>query len=191
MEKIRTFVAVPVSDEVRVRVAEVEDKLRGVGADVKWVAPENIHLTVKFLGNVEVSVIEDLSAGLRAALTGLSCFGAILAGMGTFPEGRRYPRVVWMGITEGNDRLRDLASKVDHACSALGFEMEERPFRPHLTIGRVRRGSGALVELADEVGALEFNPLKLDVDRVNLMRSKLSPKGPTYTVLESFNLERA
>jgi 2'-5' RNA ligase len=188
VETIRAFVAVPVTDQVRQLVFDVEGDLKTVAANVKWVRPENVHVTLKFLGNITPEDVESLCRTLPDALRGQDSFDVILAGTGTFPPGRKAPRVVWIGMQEGRDRLVEVAGRVEAATLSLGFEKEERPFRPHLTIGRVRRGSGRLRELADRVAGLEFNPLKLGVDRVNLMRSRLSPQGPTYTVLGSFAL---
>jgi RNA 2',3'-cyclic 3'-phosphodiesterase len=188
LETLRTFIAVPVSDETRAIVARVEDDLKGLGADVKWVDPRSVHLTLKFLGNVDAARVKEIAGALRAALVGTAPSSIMVAGAGTFPPGRRNVRVIWLGITEGKAALVEMARQVDEACASLGFAREERPFSPHLTLGRVRRESGRLGELAAGVAAVQFNPLKVDIDRVNLMRSELSPKGPIYTVLESFAL---
>ena len=188
MEKIRAFIAIPVTDEVRAVVDEMESRLRDVGANVKWVAPVNVHVTLKFLGNIPVSDVEKLTQALHEALNDISSFEVAIAGLGTFPGGRAKPRVVWLGMGTGGERLANVADKVEDACSRLGFEREKRPFAAHLTIGRVRRGSGRLPELADRAAKLQFNPLQLKVDTVSLVRSRLTPEGPTYTVLESFAL---
>jgi 2'-5' RNA ligase len=190
LENIRAFIAVPATDEIKKLVGEVEGRLRGGGADVKWVEPKNVHITLKFLGNIDQPDVDNLTESLPGALTGASAFDITVSGCGTFPSGRR-PRVVWIGLADGKERLVDLASAVEEICASLGFAKEKRPFRPHLTIGRVRRGSGALPDLAEQVSGVRFNPLKLKVEGVNLVRSKLSPQGPTYTVLESFALEHS
>jgi 2'-5' RNA ligase len=191
VEKIRAFVAVRITDDVKKVVAEVEDDLKKAGADVKWVVPGNVHITLKFLGNIPADTVDGLARGLAEALRGSRSFEIVLAGTGTFPHGRRSPRVVWIGMEDGGDRLAEIAGAVEEACFRLGFEKEDRPFRPHLTIGRVRRDSGNLERLAERVAQVEFKPLKLEVNQVNLVRSKLSPRGPAYTVLESFTLERS
>jgi 2'-5' RNA ligase len=189
VDKIRAFVAVPMTDEVKKVVTEIEDELKEARADVKWVAPDNVHVTLKFLGDVLVESVDGLVRALGEALRSERSFDVVLSGTGTFPHGKRAPRVVWIGMEEGKERLAGIALNVEEACSRLGFEKEARPFRPHLTIGRVRRGSGNLDRLGERVERVEFKPLKLVVNRVNLVRSKLSPRGPAYTVLESFALE--
>jgi len=191
VDKIRTFVAVPVNDQARDAVTSAEDDLRRAGADVKWVEARNIHITLKFLGNVETGQLDQLQAALRSALAGVKPLEITLSGTGTFPSGKKHVRVVWVGITEGKQDLVKVAAAVEEGCAGLGFAREERPFSPHLTIGRVRRESGQLAELAARVSGYQFNPLKVEIDRVNLMRSELSPKGPTYTVLETVALEQS
>jgi len=191
VDKIRIFIAVPIPDEVRQVVGEVEDDLRQAGADVKWVAPGNVHITLKFLGNILVDSVDVLLRALADGLRDARSFEVMIAGTGTFPHGRRAPRVVWIGMEEGKERLAEIAGSVEEICFRLGYEKEDRPFRPHLTIGRVRRGSGNLARLGERVEEVEFKPLKLEVNRVNLVRSKLSPRGPAYTVLESFTLKQS
>ncbi len=191
MEGIRAFIAVPASDEVRHLVKEVVGSLRWVGADVKWVRPENVHITVKFLGDISRVDADKLGPVLSEALRDTCGFDVTVGKAGTFPGGRKAPRVVWLGLGEGFEALKEVARKVEDACAGLGFEREARPFKAHLTIGRVRRGSGKLGELAEAVNGIEFKPLKLGADRVNLTRSRLSPQGPTYTVLESIALKDA
>jgi 2'-5' RNA ligase len=191
VHKIRTFIAVPVTDEARQRVGDAERELASAGAAVKWVEPRNVHLTLKFLGDTKTRQIDDLAAAIRESLLGAAVFDLELAGIGTFPPGRRNIRVIWIGTGEGKERLADLARRVEDACGRVGFAKEARPFAAHLTVGRVRPGSGSLDRLAARVAEVTFNPLKVAVERVNLTRSELSPKGPTYTVLESFALEHS
>jgi 2'-5' RNA ligase len=189
LEHVRAFIAVPASEEVRDQVRDVAGGLRWTGADVKWVEPENVHITLKFLGDIPLDDVDRLKTALHEGLKGRRAFDLRVAKTGCFPGGRRAPRVVWMGLEGDIDCLRDIASAVEDLCAGLGFAREERSFKAHLTIGRVRRGSGKLKELAEAVDSVGFNPLKLRVDRVNLVRSRLSPKGPTYTVLESVALD--
>lgn len=189
METVRAFIAVPASDDVRRVVEEVVKGLRWTGADVKWVESRNLHITLKFLGNVPLDDVDNLRSALREALRENRAFDLSVRRVGCFPEGGRAPRVIWVGLEGEVDRLKDITAVVEDTCARLGFERDKRAFKAHLTIGRVRRGSRRLRELTQAVESAGFNPLKLRVDRVNLVRSRLSPKGPTYTVLESVALE--
>ncbi len=190
METIRSFVAVPVGEEVHRAVETMEGELRRSGADVKWVRPANVHITLKFLGSVEAGRIEEISGELKKALDGARAFEATVSGVGTFPPNPRRARVVYMGLIEGVEAMEDLARRVEGAMAGAGFEKERRPFKSHLTIGRVRRDARGLDDLGKSIAAAEYKPLKLNVDRVNLIRSELTPSGAIYTTLETFGLER-
>lgn len=190
MEFIRSFIAVPVGKEVEEAVENVEGVLKRARADVKWVRPGNVHITLKFLGDVEAGRLDEVSAALARALEGVRTFDAAVSGVGTFPPNPRRARVVFMSLSEGADDMKDLAVRAEEAMAAAGFEREKRPFKSHLTIGRVRRGARGLDELAKSVAAAQYKPLKLSVDRVNLVKSELTPSGAIYTIQKTFGLER-
>ena len=190
METIRTFVAVPVGEEIERTVERVEAALKRSRAGVKWVKPANVHITLKFLGGVEAGRLSEVSEALGRALEGVPAFDAAVSGVGTFPPNPARARVVWLGLTEGLEDMKSLAARVEEAMAEIGFAKEKRPFKSHLTIGRVRRGAGGLDVLGKSIAEVEFKPLKLAVDRVNLVKSELTPSGAIYTVLEEFGLER-
>lgn len=190
MDNIRSFVAVPVGEEVERAVESVEGVLKRSRADVRWVRPGNVHVTLKFLGDVEAGRLDEVSAALGRALEGVRAFEVTVSGVGTFPPNPRRARVVYMGLSEGVDEMKDLAGRVESAVAELGFEEEKRPFKSHLTIGRVRRDARRLDGLGESIAGAEYKPLKLNVDRVNLVKSELTPSGAVYTVLETFGLER-
>ena len=190
MEFIRSFIAVPVGEEVEKAVENVEGALMRSRADVKWVRPGNVHITLKFLGDVEAGRLGEVSGALTQALEGARAFDAVVSGVGTFPPNPRRARVVYMGLSEGADDMKDLAGRTEEAMAAVGFERETRPFKSHLTIGRVKRGARGLDNLGKSLAEVEYKPLKLGVDRVNLVKSELTPSGAIYTILETFGLER-
>jgi 2'-5' RNA ligase len=150
---------------------------------VRWVDPENIHLTVKFLGEVDSSMMTALEGAVKDACSGTVPFALKLAGAGAFPNSQR-PNVIWVGLAGAVDQVSTLAKKIDDACAALGFPREERAFSPHLTLGRVKRDAlpgdrqtlGALIARA-QVGDAD----DLRVDKVSLMKSELRPAGSVYT----------
>lgn len=193
VSQLRAFVAVEIDDKTRQRVAAWQEELRQSGGDVKWVEPVNFHLTLKFLGNVETVRVPALSSALKASLAGHRAFSVELAGMGAFPSIAR-PRVIWVGLSEGAGELRLLAQAVDKALEPLGFPREEKPFAPHLTIGRVR-DRGIRRGVPDELkrSLASSSTVKWGsflVDSVHLMKSQLTARGPIYSRVEVMQLAR-
>lgn len=184
--RIRTFVAVDVPDEVRRRIGEFQASLKRHGCDVKWVRPENIHITLKFIGDVQEDRIEGLSAALEGAVKGVPPFRISIEGSGLFPGGQR-PRVLWVGAGEGSDMLSELASRVDLGLSALGFEKETRKYSAHLTIGRVRSPKG-IQPVVDAMRSAAFEAGVVEAEEIVLMKSDLKPMGAVYTALERIKL---
>jgi 2'-5' RNA ligase len=183
---MRLFVAVHMPDGVRERLAAAQERLRAVRADVSWVRPGNIHLTLKFLGEVGPEKLDDIRAALRPPAAQSTPFEAVVAGVGSF--GGRVPRVLWAGVAEGAEALAALAGRVDGALSGIGFARETRPFAPHLTLGRVRSPRNA-AELAAAVRAesrTEFGAM--GVTAFSLMDIRLDPTGSIYTAREAFPL---
>lgn len=185
----RLFFAIPMPEEVRAQVAEVLRELAG-GARivVKWVEPENLHITLKFVGAVPQARVAELDElGREAARAGRCCTMRIV-GAGAFPNARR-PRVVWLGTTGDLEPLASVAAELDRLAAERGLaEAENRAFTPHLTLGRVRRGKLApdLTSLLEAYAGREFGEAR--VDRFVLMRSHLRPQGPVYEVVETYAL---
>lgn len=178
---MRLFVAVFPPPEVR---EEASSTARHMLSDdrIRWSRSENVHLTLKFLGDVDEESLNDLRAILEDACAGDAPFEARLAGLGAFPSARR-ARIIWAGIGAGLEQLRSLAAGVDVALSSLGFERETRPYEPHLTLGRVR-GRPVSLDLPAEVG----DDLLFEVRRSELTESTLTYGGPTYRTIEDFVL---
>jgi RNA 2',3'-cyclic 3'-phosphodiesterase len=147
----------------------------------------NLHLTVKFLGEVAEDRIEDIAGALIGAVLGVEAFDAQVEGLGAFPSAAR-PRVVWAGVTGGAGALSDVAGRIDEALDALGFAREARPFSPHVTLGRVRQ-PGRAPALTEALRGAAGRPFgRLRVARASLMRSELSPRGARYTELAAASL---
>jgi 2'-5' RNA ligase len=185
---IRCFVAVECGgDELAAKLREVRVVLEAARADIKFVEPENVHLTLKFLGEIEPSLAEQVSKVVKE--TSFQPFSAKIERVGVFPNLRR-PRVVWAGITEGVPQLAEIWSDVDEKLSRLGFERERRRFSPHVTIGRVRSGRNrdSLVQEISSLSDYVFG--SLHVDRVKLKKSVLTPSGPIYTTLAESSVDR-
>jgi 2'-5' RNA ligase len=181
-DMVRAFVAVEISDAVRQRLADEQARLGKSRARVSWVAPEKIHLTLAFLGDVLPEQAQTIGPALDGVGAQTAPLSYTVAGLGYFGSNRS-PRVVWAGITKGADRLGVLQQRVGAALRALGFALESRPFRPHLTLGRVRSSREA-AELAALIDSASDAPCGVvPVDRVLLMRSELRPQGAVYSVL--------
>lgn len=184
---IRSFVAIEIPPPLREKVVQVQEILRGAGGGVKWVEPENLHLTLRFLGEVEEDRLKAVEGVCRQVAAASQPFHLELVGVGAFPHARA-PRVVWMGVGEGSEALAELAARLERGIRALGFSREERPFRPHLTLGRVRRPEAirSLVEALASLGQERVGAMR--VEEMVLMRSDLTPGGPLYTPLSRFPL---
>ena len=186
---LRLFIALPAPPAVQQAAGQVIAGLRGAG-DVRWVTPERLHLTLKFLGATPAEKVEGISAALAEKANAFSSFMVYLGGAGAFPGSRR-PQTLWMGVEgEGTATLARLADEIDRAVHRFGFDREKRAFRAHLTIGRVRSQRG-LRELSARLGALESGsaePVPWPVEEFHLVQSILRPDGPAYTPLAHFPL---
>jgi len=184
---MRCFVAVPVADAVRDLLVRVQETLRRADAAVKWVERENLHLTLKFLGELDEGRVDALKGLLAAEAARWRPMTLRYAGIGTFPEGG-VPRVVWAGATGDVERLAGLASAVERHAEAVGVPRERHPFVAHLTIGRVKSDRNVKRLLA-AIEPQRQVPLGRDgIASFTLLRSTLGSAGPVYDALETFPL---
>jgi 2'-5' RNA ligase len=188
-EPIRSFIAVKIPPEAAEVIGAAQVRLRAAGGDVKWVEPESFHITLKFLGGVERERLMEVWRATTEALDGSAAFTMRFRGIGAFPNAGR-ARVVWAGIVEGADELTEMAARVEAACATHGFERERRPFRAHVTLGRVRRPAAnpALEAAIGEQAEAELGEAR--VDRALLMKSELTRAGAVYHILEETVLGR-
>jgi len=189
--EIRSFIAIELSDEVKVALTDLQAKLKlAEHTFVKWVAPEGIHLTLKFLGNVASSKITDIVKAMEKSAKGISPLKLEFHNLGAFPN-LRQPRVLWVGVGGEVDRLIELQQRIDQALIPLGFTPESRPFSPHLTLARLREGASSQQKqsLGELVQKTPFEAkYSMPVKTVNLMRSQLLPTGAVYTRLAEVKL---
>jgi 2'-5' RNA ligase len=180
-KKVRTFIALEISDEAREELARIEDKLKEAEADVKWIKPESIHLTLKFLGYITEEKVPSIAKRLKDITSGTLPFNVVLSEIGVFPKWR-YARVLWIGVEEGKEKVKTLAGMIEEAMEEEGFEKEKREFKSHITIGRIRT-SKKLEKLEKEAGKIKVNPAVSNITKVVLFKSDLTPKGAIYTPL--------
>jgi 2'-5' RNA ligase len=180
---MRVFIAIDLPDEIRERLAQLQAQLRTTGTSARWVSPETIHLTLKFIGEISEKRAEDVDA----ALTGLSWkpFQVNVRGVGFFP-GTRSPRVFWAGLQAST--MQGLTEEIDARLERSGFDKERRAFRPHLTLARAKgaRLDNALVTAANVFAEMDFG--SFTADRYFLYRSMLKPSGSVYTKLKEYSL---
>jgi len=189
-EAVRSFVAVDPPEEVREAVGRFLAQAAGLRG-VKWVGPGQMHFTLAFLGGVDTGRLPGVAAALDAALAARPAFRLALTGAGAFPSVER-PRVLWVGAGEGAGELAALAGLVEQALEPLGFPAPDRPFAPHLTVGRVKerlRDPGPLRRLVDAARGRVIGEFL--VPAVRLQRSDLFPSGPRYTILHETRLAGA
>jgi len=181
-EAIRSFVAFDIDNELILRkMTEAQELLTKTGADLKAVEPKNIHVTLRFLGNITPATVEKIFEAMKAVQ--FVPFDVSIRGVGAFPT-PRYPRVVWAGITEGSDQLRSIFTQLEPHLQSLGFAPEPRGFSPHLTIARVRSGRNKS-ELSNWLGkSADFDFGVLRAQCLRLKRSVLTPRGPIYSTLK-------
>ncbi len=185
---MRTFVALVPSDSEQTRLADAAASLRDADFPIRWVRPENVHLTLKFLGEVAEERVRDVCAAIDGAADGVAPFEMAIARFGAFPSLRR-PQVVWVGV-ELESTLQALQESIEEALAALGFPREGRAFRPHLTLGRARKhvSPNEFRGLDDLVKRLEYRDA-FQVRSVDVVRSRLRPTGAIYDVVHSAKLE--
>jgi 2'-5' RNA ligase len=178
---IRSFFSFDIEDQNIIRrLTEVQGMLANTGANLKLVKPQNIHLTVRFLGDISPSMVDAIHEEMKQL--SFTPFEIELTGLGAFPK-LTYPRVLWAGIRKGADQLKDVFSQLEPRLRGLGFKPDRKGFSPHLTIARVRSGrnKAQLIKLIRELENYEFGTVKAECFR--LKKSDLTPKGPIYSTL--------
>ncbi len=183
-ETVRAFLAFDLDSEaVRKRLTDAQVQAVQTGADLKLVEPENIHITLRFLGDITLKTADRLHEEMKKVQ--FTPFNVRINGLGVFPS-LSYPRVLWAGITEGAEQLKSVFAQLEPRVQGLGFAADPKGFSPHLTIARVRTGRNKpqLAEFVQKNARFDFG--EVNAMCLRLERSQLSPKGPTYTTLKEY-----
>ena len=181
-ETIRSFIAFDIdSEQVLNRLTEAQKTILKIGADLKIVEPQNIHITLRFLGDVTPSMIDKIDKEMQRIV--FKPFDVEIKGVGAFPN-LKYARVIWAGIQGGGEELSGIFAQLEPRLLSLGFAPDSKGFNPHLTIARVRSGrnKAELAKCVDEMSAFEFGRIRADC--LKLKRSVLTPRGPIYSTLK-------
>lgn len=185
MEKIRAFIAIDIP--VSQKAIEVINELKKIQLNAKIVETENLHLTIKFLGDTDENLIDKIGEIISDVIRDMHSFEITLENMGVFPN-QKYIKVVWIGV-ENTEILKKIAEKLDSKLSDLGFEKERRSFSAHLTIARIKspKNKEKLIDLINKYQDTKFQEQK--VNKIFLKKSVLTPEGPIYTNLKEIELE--
>ncbi|MDZ7342600.1 MAG: RNA 2',3'-cyclic phosphodiesterase [candidate division KSB1 bacterium] len=190
MGMIRTFIAVTIPADIQRQIAELQAKLKAAGGKVSWPRSENIHLTLKFLGDTDNRRLNEIARGLAQAAATVSPFELKIGSVGAFPN-LKYPRVIWVGAVSEGNQLQLLVHNIEEQMSALGFEKERRPYSAHLTLGRVKDVRGIQTTLEKLQQFEKFEGGSFEVDAIHLIKSELHPAGSIYTLLRTIELKRS
>lgn len=184
---MRLFIALHLPSDVQAAVGQTQDSLRRelVSPALKWTRPEDTHLTLLFLGEVADDLLPNVKTKLREACQSFTPFELELSSAGCFPNIRR-PKVLWLGLDGDIDDLQSLQSRVAEQCSAFAERRDSKPFRPHLTLARIKFDDKSIAHrLGQSLSKLQVDDVRWRVESVELMHSELLPTGARYTILES------
>ncbi len=193
MEQIRSFIAIELPDELKLKLGQLKAQLQsGEQSWVKWVDPASIHLTLKFLGNIVLAKTGEILKAMEEATQTVPVFHLEIKDLGVFPNLKRV-QVVWVGISGEIDKLGQLQQRIDSNLESLGFVPESRPFTPHLTLARLR--NQATLDERQKFGQLiastKFEAGTIKVNAINLMKSQLTREGAIYSRISSTKLKKS
>jgi len=183
---IRCFIAIPIGETIEKQISDLIFSLKKHDADIKWIKPDGMHITIKFLGKTQDRMIPKIKDALVHAASLFDPFFITIQGIGAFPHVNR-PRIFWVGI-KNMDSLEKLHTEIEDRMSRIGYVTEERSFHPHITLGRVRsqRGVRTITRMLDLARDTEFGDAY--IDKLELMKSDLKPAGAVYTCLHAISL---
>ncbi len=193
MDAVRLFLAIDIPPRARKIITALQNRFKPLGLNASWVAPEDVHLTLQFLGDAPPEQIPDIHQGVSVAVTPVPQFMVTLKEIGVFPKLKKPPRILWVGMEDPQGRLTVLQKNIAKQMEKIGFPKEKRNFTPHLTLARIRQERGGrraiLERLKREIESspkIEMEPFKIDA--VRLIESQLTPTGSIYTTLKEFPL---
>jgi len=188
MASLRTFIAIEIPDNIRQQIVALQTELKTLGGKITWVRPENLHLTLKFLGDTDEDIIETIIEKLSDIISGFAEFEITSKGVGVFPNWKR-ARIIWLGTSGADEILKKLVQQINQQLIDFGFEPEKRPFSGHLTLGRVRdsRGLEPVLKRIEQTDCFEAG--KFLATDILFIKSVLTSQGPIYTPLKKIKIK--
>jgi len=187
MKKYRLFIAINLNDIIKSQISEMIGDINTNFNYVKWVKPENLHITLKFLGDTPEEKLKDIKKTLLAVALDHNEFSLVLADSGVFPDFKG-PRVIWLGISQGKDNVKAIRDHLEDELVKTGFSQENKEFKGHITLGRVKKPEKNLAHFFKN-----FKPEPMETQKItaiDLMKSTLYPSGPVYDILETYPLKK-
>ena len=187
---MRTFIALELPQEIKEFLSQLQEELKAAGADVKWVEPKNIHLTLKFLGEIDEKKIDKIIEIVQETVKEKDKFQIRISSLGAFPK-IDSPRVIWVGVDTGDKEVKAITKDLEEKIAKIGIPKEDRPFSSHITIGRTRSSLNRQQLVQDLKNKADLGGQNLDfyVTKITLFKSTLTPKGPIYEALKEINLK--
>ena len=188
MELIRCFVAIEIPEELKNKIDDYISSLKQIAPEIKWIKAKNLHITLKFLGEIQQELLFQVQDELSAIPKVVNPFKISISEVGFFPNQFK-PRVVWLGLhNDNNNSIFKLHEWIDKKLESLGFEREKRRFSPHLTLGRIKLASN-YQQLVEYINQHKFQSYSFNIPEVVIMKSMLKPTGAVYSQLKTFSLE--
>ena len=186
---MRTFLAFKISEEIRKHLEHLVAELSALDDSITWVKPQNMHVTIKFMGDVEESHISDIIEKVAPIVTRTPAFSLHCLGIGIFPNWK-YPKVIWAGLSGEVDAPIALHNEIEAALADMGLKKDEREFRLHLTIGRTKgiRSGSSVAKRVEALEVIDFG--SFNVSELTLFKSELGADGPLYTPVKKFELKK-
>ena len=188
MSQIRSFIAIELPPLIKSRIEEIQNKLKSSTSDVRWVRPEGIHLTLKFLGNIEEEKILEISDLVKQCASDITSFPLTVRTLGAFPN-EKNPKVIWVAASDDSGNLGKLQQTLENRLSSMGFKVEKRAFSPHLTLGRLKSSKGKRELINNLADHKQLECGTFEAQEVCLFKSELKPRGAIYTKLKVFPLQ--
>ncbi|MBN2413803.1 RNA 2',3'-cyclic phosphodiesterase [candidate division KSB1 bacterium] len=186
MPDIRTFICFEIPVPIKERIVKLQNELRSLGRGVRWVNPDGIHLTLKFLGDVQEKDIVKIAEAVKTSVNGFMPVKIKIANTGAFPNFKR-PRVIWIGVEEPTGQLVEIHRVIEQELEKLEYEKENRNFSPHLTLGRIKSSDG-IEKITNKLSNREINFGEFTAVEIIIMKSELKPSGAVYTPLFKIEL---
>jgi len=188
---MRAFIGLNLPNETTLKLSSLQDILKETGAKISWVKPANLHITLKFLGEIGPEQLETTKIALKNTADHFSCFTATLAELAVFPDTRE-PRIIWVGINQANGEIKQLAETLEVNLKTPGVKQENDNFLAHITIGRIKSKTN-LKALSEKISAYRAycagTSVNFKIDKIALFESKLTSGGPVYEKLAEENLK--